>query len=121
MVKLTESVLVGLVKRWAVGTEALGKRHALPATFDGQTANCCFVNHKRHTKVQLSNSEDSSSEVCSMCIALITTAHPEYPFILLNNRDVTMPKQSGHVWRTDMTSTGISKSTDCKGCLLAVA
>jgi uncharacterized protein with NRDE domain len=23
-----------------------------------------------------------------MCIALLTTAHPEYPFILLNNRDV---------------------------------
>lgn len=26
-----------------------------------------------------------------MCIALLTTAHPEYPFILLNNRDVNMP------------------------------
>ncbi|CAD0095716.1 unnamed protein product, partial [Aureobasidium vineae] len=25
-----------------------------------------------------------------MCIALLTTAHPEYPFILLNNRDVIM-------------------------------
>ena len=23
-----------------------------------------------------------------MCIALISTAHPEYPFILINNRDV---------------------------------
>lgn len=23
-----------------------------------------------------------------MCIAILTTAHPDYPFILLNNRDV---------------------------------
>lgn len=27
-----------------------------------------------------------------MCIALLTTAHPEYPFILLNNRDVITPE-----------------------------
>lgn len=26
-----------------------------------------------------------------MCIAIITTAHPQYPFILLNNRDVRPP------------------------------
>jgi uncharacterized protein with NRDE domain len=24
-----------------------------------------------------------------MCIAILTTAHPDYPFILLNNRDVS--------------------------------
>jgi hypothetical protein len=26
-----------------------------------------------------------------MCIAIVTSAHPDYPFILLNNRDVLRP------------------------------
>jgi hypothetical protein len=26
-----------------------------------------------------------------MCIAIVTTEHPQYPFILLNNRDVSDP------------------------------
>ncbi len=29
-----------------------------------------------------------------MCIAILSTAHPEYPLILLNNRDVTPPSPS---------------------------
>ncbi|THX85742.1 DUF833-domain-containing protein [Aureobasidium pullulans] len=35
-----------------------------------------------------------------MCIALLTTAHPEYPFILLNNRDefLTRPTAKATFW-----------------------
>jgi uncharacterized protein with NRDE domain len=33
-----------------------------------------------------------------MCIAIVTTAHPDYPFILLNNRDVsTIPTNLSHL------------------------
>jgi uncharacterized protein with NRDE domain len=33
-----------------------------------------------------------------MCIAILTTAHPDYPFILLNNRDVSnVPMHSSHL------------------------
>lgn len=31
---------------------------------------------------------DIRSKPTAMCIAIITTEHPDYPFILLNNRDV---------------------------------
>jgi uncharacterized protein with NRDE domain len=34
-----------------------------------------------------------------MCIAILTTAHPDYPFILLNNRDVR-PPPSTHQYQT---------------------
>lgn len=55
-----------------------------------------------------------------MCIALLTTAHPDYPFILLNNRDVNMPNTTLAMFcRLTLSWLGILDSSDCESRFLA--
>ena len=52
-----------------------------------------------------------------MCIAILTTAHPDYPFILLNNRDVC-----AHIKLANavLTFTGISAPSNSRGNMVAI-